>query len=257
MSGIEYIKKLRDESFNKETERLLESHPYLRVAENGTLSLSQRRAFVKEQYAIQRSDAISFASLAGHRGFRPETLTGIAVPELVSTTTSSASPSSSDGEPVDDLFHFLLGGEIYAASLLLAHAKSVGLDETALGSSASYHSSCKAQAYPSYWARLALSNQRAAAAAACAVNFPAWGAMCARLLRALGSEPDTYNYEAGVEDEGLAFIKFFATPIEGLDEMAAAIIDQEEGVEYEDLVESVRLLQEYEIMFWDAVFEAK
>ena len=57
-----------------------------------------------------------------------------------------------------------------------------------------------------------------------------------------------------MEDEGLAFIKFFATLIEELDEMAAEIIE-EEGVLYENLVEPVRLLQEFEIMFWDPIFE--
>mmetsp|Transcript_5677 Transcript_5677/g.10407 ORF Transcript_5677/g.10407 Transcript_5677/m.10407 type:complete len:85 (+) Transcript_5677:499-753(+) len=84
--------------------------------------------------------------------------------------------------------------------------------------------------------------------------------MCGRLLESLGSSGSDggkeYNYANGVEDEGLAFIKFFATPIEELDLMAAAVID-EEDVSYEDLVEPVRLLQQYEIMFWDAIFEKK
>eukprot|EP00579_Thalassiosira_antarctica_P000194 CAMPEP_0201867938 /NCGR_PEP_ID=MMETSP0902-20130614/2020_1 /ASSEMBLY_ACC=CAM_ASM_000551 /TAXON_ID=420261 /ORGANISM="Thalassiosira antarctica, Strain CCMP982" /LENGTH=243 /DNA_ID=CAMNT_0048393207 /DNA_START=108 /DNA_END=839 /DNA_ORIENTATION=+ len=243
MSGIQIIHKLREESFNKETERRLQSHPYLKAAEDGTLTLPQRQAFVREQYSIQLSDATSFAFLAGHRDFAPSSLTGITVPEQ--PTASSGSP-----QEVDDLFQFLLGGEVYASSLLLAYAKAVGLDEKALRSS---DRCCKAQAYPSYWARLALSGQRAAAAAACAVNFPAWGAMCGSLLESLGG--GNYNY-AGVDDEGLAFIKFFATPIEELDRMAASIIDKE-GVSYEDLVEPVRLLQEYEIMFWDAIFEKK
>lgn len=271
--GMEIIQKLRATSFNKETERKLQSHPYIKAAEDGTLTLSQRQAFAREQYFVQLSDAASFAALAGHEGFVPSSLTGITVPEL---PAASEEGDSTQTQPVD-LFQFLLGGEIYAASLLLAHAKSVGLrDETSLRSSPTaaanddddddyYQLSPKAQAYPSYWSRLALSNQRAAGAAACAVNFPAWGAMCKRLLEALAlvassidsndgiSGDGGYNY-SGVEDEGLAFIKFFATPIEGLDGMAARIIE-EEGVEYEDLVEPVRLLQEYEIMFWDAIFE--
>ncbi|KAL7532778.1 hypothetical protein ACHAXR_006541 [Thalassiosira sp. AJA248-18] len=262
MSGMKIIQKLREESFNKETERKLQDHPYIKAAEEGTLALSQRQAFAREQYFIQLSDAMSFAFLAGHRGFTPSSLTSVSVPEQQQSTTAPSEESPQEDE-VMDLFQFLLGGEVYASSLLLAYAKSVGLDENALNSRTNqsnrdgYRISSRAQAYPSYWARLALSGQRAAGAAACAVNFPAWGAMCGRLLEALGGDDEKkgsrYNY-AGVDDEGLAFIKFFATPIEDLDRMAAFIIE-EEGVSYEDVVDQVRILQDYEIAFWDAIFE--
>ena len=66
-----------------------------------------------------------------------------------------------------------------------------------------------------------------------------------------------YGY---VEDpqvaKSLAFIDFFATPIDNLDEMAAAVMQQEK-TSYEDVVLAVRLLQEYEVMFWDAIYEEK
>ena len=78
--------------------------------------------------------------------------------------------------------------------------------------------------------------------------------MCGKLAEALGKEGASYGY-ANSKDESLSFVNFFATPIEDLDDMAAAIIDKE-GVEYEDLVTPVRLLQEYEVMFWDGIFEA-
>lgn len=237
MSGMEVIQRLRQESFNQETEKKLLSHPYLKAAEAGTLTMSQRQAFAREQYFIQLSDSKSFAALAGHEGFCPTSLCGVTVPK-------SFKPGA---DPVD-LFQFLLGGEVYAAQLLLQYSKQLGLDEDALQSPQDYQISAKAQAYPSYWSRLALSKQRAAAAAACAVNFPAWGNMCGRLLEALKSKHD---------EDGLAFIKFFATPIDNLDEMAAAIIDAENDLSYEELLEPVRLLQEYEVMFWDAIFETK
>jgi len=250
MSGLEIIQKLREEPFNKETECKLQSHPYLKAAEDGTLTLSQRRAFAHEQYFIQLSDAISFASLAGHQEFTPSSLTGLSVPKP---------PGTISEEEGADLFQFLLGGEVYASSLLLDHAKSLGLDEDTLSSPSKveYQLSAKAQAYPSYWARLALSRNRAAGAVACAVNFPAWGGMCHRLHQALASGGDEngekYNYK-NLDDEGLAFIKFFATPIEGLDKMAASILEKE-GASYGELVEHVRLLQEFEVLFWDGIFE--
>jgi len=247
MSGLDVIQRLRAETLKKDTEDKLQNHPFLKAAEDGTLTLSQRRAFAFEQYKIQLSDAISFAALAGHTGFIPTSLSNISVPEL---------PNTSKEEEEINLFQFLLGGEVYAASLLLSHAKSLGLDdEDALRSPSKvgYQLSAKSQAYPSYWSKLALSNNRGAGAAAIALNFPAWGEMCNRLLKALASGDYGYN---NIDDEQLAFIKFFATPIEGLDKMAASIIEKED-ISYDDLVEHVRLLQEYELLFWDGVFEAK
>jgi hypothetical protein len=254
MSGLEIIQKLRQESFNQETEKTLSSHPYLKAAENGTLSLSQRQAFAREQYFIQLSDAMSFAALAGHTSFAPSSslaTTSVPDPILCHPNTNKSTTSNTD------LFQFLLSGEIYAAPMLLEYAKQVGLDEESLRTPEDYKYvlSAKSQAYPSYWARLALSKQRAAGAAACAVNFPAWGQMCQRLYTAL-RDMDCYpECQSGEGDVGLAFVKFFATPIADLDTMAAAIIE-EQNVPYEELREPVRLLQQYEIMFWDGIFES-
>lgn len=239
--GQQILDRLRSETFNISTEAALASHPYVCAAENGKLSMKQRQAFVQEQYAIQHSDAISFASLAGHKGFVPPSLADAVLPD-------PAIGRSAD----DDLFQFLLGGELYASNLLLQCAEKLGIDEAGLKS---HKTSPLAQAYPSYWARLALSGNRAAGAAACAVNFPAWGKMCKRLVEALGNPENGYGY-GGADDPALRFINFFATPIDNLDEMAVAIIE-EEGVTYADLLEPVRLLQQYELFFWDAVFNVE
>ena len=147
MTGHEMIRKLREEAFNTETEKKLFSHPYLKAAQDGSLTLAQRQAFAQAQYFIQLSDATSFATLAGHKNFLPKSLTGATVPEAVL--------SPPEGAKVD-LFQFLLGGEVFAAPMLLAYAKSVNLDEAALAGSLR-SCSAKAQTYPSYWARLALS----------------------------------------------------------------------------------------------------
>ncbi|KAL7524583.1 hypothetical protein ACHAWF_003260 [Thalassiosira exigua] len=241
--GQQMLDRLRSEAFNVVTEEKLASHPYVQSAEKGELTMRQRRAFVEEQYAVQHSDAISFAVLAGHEGFVPPSLSGAVVPEPVRKPPS-------EGE-ADDLFQFLLGGEIYASKLLLQCAEKLGLDEIHLRN---YQTMPLAQAYPSYWARLALSGSRAAGAAACAVNFPAWGQMCKRLVGALGKPDSVYGY-SGVDDPALAFISFFSTPIDNLDEMTAAIIE-EEGVSYDELLEPVRLLQQYEVLFWDSINNA-
>mmetsp|Transcript_8301 Transcript_8301/g.20512 ORF Transcript_8301/g.20512 Transcript_8301/m.20512 type:complete len:260 (-) Transcript_8301:4966-5745(-) len=242
---LQMLERLRTESFNLETNEKLATHPYLTAAKEGKLTLAQRRAFAGEQYAIQYSDACSFASLAGHDLFRPESLCVARVP-----------PPKND-EPVPDIFQFLLGGEVYASQLLLDHAKSLSFEKGEI-SLRNYPITARAQAYPSYWARIALAGNRGAGAAACAVNFPAWGSMCAELSDALRSRPE-YSYDSMSEEEAstaLAFITFFGTPIENLDEMAASVM-MKENVSYDDIVTEVRLLQSYEILFWDSVYDAK
>lgn len=237
---LQLLEQIRTEKFNQTTNEALANHPYLVAAKEGKLTLAQRRAFVGEQYAIQYSDACSFARLAGHDNFRPASLAVASVPEANNESNET------------DLFQFLLGGELYASKLLLAYAKSVGIGEEDLKQ---FPVTAKGQAYPSYWARLALARNRGAGAAACAVNFPAWGKMCAELSQSLKSRPE-YGYEAMPEkevSEALAFVDFFGSPIENLDEMAARVM-MEENVSYEDIVTEVRLLQEYEILFWDSVY---
>jgi hypothetical protein len=237
------LDRLKTETFNQETERLLANHPYLKAAEKGLLTIGQRRAFAQEQYAIQLSDATSFARLAGHSDFTPSSLSNVKTPEPIITPADGST----------DLFQFLLGGEVFASSLLLDYATGVGLDERDLSS---YQPCHKAQLYPTYWSHMSLSNKRAAGAAACAVNFTAWGGMCRRLYEALRKPELNYGYisDENEIDSGLAFVNFFATPIDGLDQMAAAIIE-EENASYEDIVEHVKMLQKYEVMFWDSIFE--
>jgi hypothetical protein len=255
----DWIARLRKESFNRETEQKLANHPYLKAAEAGILTMAQKRAFVCEQLAIQKSDAVSFAHLAGHRDFSPSSLS--AVKEIPRTPTIALPPKYNS---YDDLFQFLLGGEIYAAGLLLDHAKYLGLEGDERAIQEERELSPLAQAYPSYWARLALGNQRAAGAAACAVNFPAWGRMCQCLLNAL-LKHEGHGRTKEELDKGLAFIQFFGSPIENLDDMAAAVmmhsIDDDDGLgansSYAEMAEHVRLLQAYELLFWDACYSAK
>lgn len=76
----------------------------------------------------------------------------------------------------------------------------------------------------------------------------AWGSYCATLSVALRAE-------YGFGDEACAFVDFFATPAAELEELAIASIQQAldggrpvgQGREYG------RLLQEYELMFWNTL----
>lgn len=253
---FEMLERLRQEPFHQETIEKLNSHAYILAAQHGSLTITQRRAFVCEQLAVQQSDAASFAFLAGHVGFCPKSLADAILPTPIIHNNKQKEHGKSP--PVPDLFQFLLGGELYASSLLLDLAKSLDLEnESAIRAWAPQRpcsARARAQAYPSYWARLALQGQHGAGAAACAVNFPAWGSMCRKLHTALSTREEYGYSNSSSSKTDLAFIDFFATPIDNLDEMAATIMYQHQ-VKYNDLVEPTRLLQEYEIMFWDAVFD--
>jgi hypothetical protein len=83
-------------------------------------------------------------------------------------------------------------------------------------------------------------------AAAFALNFDAWGANCGRMGAGLR---ERYGLSAG----DLAFFESFANPPADLAERAAEIVDQDlaRGIPPQRIKQSARLLQGYELMFWD------
>lgn len=88
-----------------------------------------------------------------------------------------------------------------------------------------------------------------------AVNFPAFGRMCLALEDALKK-----NYN--MQEEDLDFLRFFGAG--NLDEGAMKVIEayhvNDKGklneIEYKDIRRAVRLLQAYEVMFWDSVYDS-
>mmetsp|Transcript_21266 Transcript_21266/g.63501 ORF Transcript_21266/g.63501 Transcript_21266/m.63501 type:complete len:136 (-) Transcript_21266:25-432(-) len=108
-----------------------------------------------------------------------------------------------------------------------------------------------------------------AAAAAAAVNFPAWGRACGRVHKGvLASRRLKKEFAAhGVADpeDAVAFLAHFATdaegPIAAIDDLAVAVMAEEFAkshhgeVACDAVAEPVRLLQAYELDFWDAVFD--
>mmetsp|Transcript_7501 Transcript_7501/g.19317 ORF Transcript_7501/g.19317 Transcript_7501/m.19317 type:complete len:296 (+) Transcript_7501:256-1143(+) len=236
------IARLRAEDFNRETETKLRTHPLLAAAAAGKLTMAQLRAIAGEQYRIQRTDAKSFALLAGLKTF--------AVPPHTEVGDVVLPPGTTD-----DFFGMLLGGEVMASGLLPAFAKGAKMTRAEM---AEYDTTAMCQGYPNYWSTLALEGNRVAGAAAAAVNFPAWGEMCARLQDSLADPSLGYGYD-GKDDPALGFIAFFASPIPDFDHKAAATIAEsaaDGGVDYETLRGHVRRLQECELMFWDGIFAA-
>jgi TENA/THI-4/PQQC family protein len=193
--------------------------PFLSAVEAGTVSVEQIAAVAAEEYSIIRSDLMSFAHMA----------------ERWDTPHGS------------HFFGDLAEGEALALPLLLDFGTRVGLDEQAL---AAYEPRPKGQTFPSRVAWIAANADRASAAASFLVNFGVFGENMARMRAALIS---VY----GFAPEDIEFFTFFAEPIPGFEEDALEVIAVGllEGACPRDVRRSARLLQAYELDFWQAAAE--
>jgi TENA/THI-4/PQQC family len=152
-----------------------------------------------------------------------------------------------------DFFTGLAQGEGLAMATLPALAAAAGLDEAGVRA---YRVQAGCQAYPAYLAWLALSGDPVEVTAAVLANFAAWGGYCATLARALR---DHYDFD----DEACAFLDFFATSGEDADPApleAHALRAIEARLAAGDTLsnsrEYGRLLQDYELMFWNTLADA-
>jgi hypothetical protein len=186
--------------------------------EAGTASVEQIVAVVAEEYSIIRSDLNSFTQMAARWD----------------------SPGST-------FFGDLAFGESLAVPLVLDFAATVGLNEEDL---AAYEPRPKGQTYPSRVAWIAANADRASAAASFLVNFGVFGENMARVRDAL---LDVY----GFAPEQVEFFSFFAEPIPGFEDDAIEVIATglQEGACPRDVRRSARLLQAYELDFWQAASE--
>lgn len=193
--------------------------PFLDEVEAGTASLEQIAAVAAEQYSIIRSDWSSFARM----------------------TARFEDPQSRQ------FFGGIAAGEEIALQLLFDFADSVGLDEHDL---AAYEPRPKGQSYPSRVAWIASNADRAAAGASFLVNFAVFGENMGRLRDAL---IDVYGF---TPDE-VGFFSFFAEDIPGFEDNAIEVIAAglRRGACETEARRSARLLQAYELDFWQAVGE--
>jgi hypothetical protein len=149
--------------------------------------------------------------------------------------------------PAGDFFAGLAAGEGLAIPKLLAFARGVGWSERDLRD---YQPLPGCQAYPSYVAWLALNASSGDAALALIANFAAWGGYCAEIAAAL-------RREYGLDDDACAFFDFFATPVPEVEaqalEVARASVEQ--GEPPASARQMARLVQAYELSFWNALAE--
>jgi pyrroloquinoline quinone (PQQ) biosynthesis protein C len=191
-------------------------HPYLNAVDDRRLELGQLRPFVGEQFLIISSDLRSMAQLVSRHG--------------------------------GDFFLDLLAGEHAALVTLPPLAAACGMATQDL---LDYEPLPGGQAYTAYVAWLAAYATDAEVAAALAVNYRSWSESCARMGRTLRA------YYGLSGDQG-AFFDLFAEPHEDFFEgRALRVIDAglERGVPERLLRRSSRLLLEYELLFWDTLYE--
>jgi hypothetical protein len=139
-------------------------------------------------------------------------------------------------------FSGLAQGESLALPTLVPLAAASGVDTTA------YQPKPGCQAYPSFVAWLALNAEPAAAVLAILANFSAWGGYCATIGQAL-------RKHYGFDEEACGFFDFFATPAPELEEQALAAVQAglDSGTSFDAAWEHGRLLQSYELMFWNTL----
>jgi thiaminase len=195
----------------------IRSHRWLDALERGAVPRSSLEAFAGEQYAILHADRRSFAQLAARFPMAP----------------------------AGDLFLGLAEGEGRALAHLLAFAGGLDLDVDALRG---YRPRPGCQAYSAYVAWLALNGSRADVALAFVANLDAWGESCLRMSGAL-------RREYGLADEALTFFDFFSGPPPEFEEKALLVagLGLRNGDSAEAARRAARLLQAYELMYWDGL----
>lgn len=193
-------------------------HPYVQALEEGKIGRERLRLFAGEQYTIIGSDLKSAAHLVSRFG---------------------TSPSR-------DFFLGILQGERAAWDTLLTFAHALGISEAQLRE---HEPLPGAHAYTCYMAWLALYGSDAEIAAAYLVNFPAWGENCGRLSRIL-------KERFGLAEKEVAFFDLFASPPATFETNALNIIQQglDRGTEPCLVQRAARLLQAYELMYWDTLY---
>lgn len=198
-------------------EQQIRQHRYLQAIETGELGRAPLRSFVGEQWHIIPGDLRSIAL-------------------LISRCEDAASQR---------FFHSVLQGEAAALDALEPLAAAVGLSPA---DCAAYEPTPGAQAYSAYLAYLCLYGSAADVAAALSVNFAAWGANCQRMGQAL-------RQHYGLQETDVRFFTQFADAPSEIGPEALALI--ETGLQREAAAPRIRraarLLQGYELLFWDTV----
>lgn len=202
-------------------EARLADHPYVAAAEAGRLAREDLRTFAAQQARIIPSDLRSVALMVHRYG----------------------------GTPSGEYFAAALQTEAAALGHLWAFGRALGATPESLLAGEPLPG---ALAYTHFVAWLALYGSDAEFAAAFLVNLPAWGRNCARLARALRE-----RYGLGAAE--VAFFELFgAEAPPAFREASLGVIQAglDRGVGPDAVRHAARMLQAYELGYWDALAEA-
>jgi thiaminase len=199
-------------------EQRIRQHTYIQALEDGHLTPPQLRYFVGEQSYIIPSDLRSIALLIS----RCTTPTG------------------------QQFCRAILDGEAAALEALEPLATAIGMTPADRDA---YEPALGAQAYSAYLAWLCLYGNEAEVVAALSVNFAAWGANCGRIAQAL-------RQRYGLQEAAVQFFTQFAAAPPDISPAALLVIEigLQQGVEARRIARAARMLQGYELMFWDTLY---
>jgi hypothetical protein len=143
-------------------------------------------------------------------------------------------------------FGGLAAGEQQALATLGPLAEEAGLSPDAVRE---HEPLAGCQAYPSYFAWLALNGAPAEVALAITANFDAWGRYCAEIA---GGMREHYGFSASA----CGFFDFFAEPLPDDAAVAAIQAGMDAGtLDQRRVRQYARLFQSYELMFWSTLAE--
>jgi len=195
------------------------SHRYVAALEAGQVAHEGLAVFAIQQHHIIASDLRSIALLLARHGNLPS-------------------------RP------FLLGilqGENSAFEALSKLSQALGISQEELGRSEPLPA---AFAYSAFLAWLGMYGSDAEMAGALSLNFAAWGTNCGKMAAGLRAR-------YGLNSSAVSFFDLFANlPPAG--DAAVAVIQSglDRGVPATAIARAARMLQGYELMYWDAMAEA-
>jgi len=202
------------------TEERIRRHPFLEALEARRVEKKKLALFAGQQAHIIESDFRSVAMIV----------------------------SRADSQGARDFLAGMLQGERAALTALSAFGKALGLSPDQLLSTEPLPG---AFAYSAYVNWLATYGTAAEFAGAFLVNLEAWGGNCERMSRALRA-----GY--GLSAEEVAFFDLFASAPPGFEEQGLAVVEEGlgKGVDPVGIRRAARLLQGFELMYWDTLWEA-
>jgi thiaminase len=202
------------------TEKRIRRHPYLESLEAQGVKKGKLALFAGQQCHIIESDLRSVALIV----------------------------SRAESQSARDFLGGMQQGERAALAALGDFGQALGLSWEQLHAAEPLPG---AFAYSAYVTWLATYGAAAEFVGAFLVNLTAWGENCGRISRALQA-----GY--GFSGKDVAFFDLFAGAPPGFEEQGLAVVEEglQQGADPVRIRRAARLLQGYELLYWDTMWEA-